>query len=92
MESERQSELLKSLPLQTRDLLTAIADLDLRSEYFQVIWLIQAYAAGRLKDLGDEQVTPRIREDDLPEKPPEAVRVRAFRSPGPKPFVRADEH
>lgn len=76
---------LEFLPLRTREILALLADLDRREELQELIWLIESYGDGRLKDQGEIPTHPRV---TLARHGPqsvdsERVRVRAFR-PAPE--------
>lgn len=82
MSIEKQAKLLTSLPLKAQEILALTAELDRRSELEQLLWLIENYGSGRLKDMGETPVTPRILLGANPRnEDSEFVRVRAFRSP-----------
>lgn len=64
-----------------REILRRLAKTDRRDEIQELVWILEAFARGRLRDQGDENVSPRILLNDLPETPQiEDVRVR--RVPG----------
>lgn len=66
---------LEFLGLRDRAILKKLAEVELRSEVDELLWLIRARASGRLKDLGDDRFMPQVDEADLPE----VIRPRAVR-------------
>lgn len=63
------------LSQKARELLRRLAIADHRSEIKELIWLIEQYAAGRLRDLGDNTpASPRVSLTDLPD-PVQAVEM-----------------
>lgn len=67
-DAEKQAEdLLRFLPIRTREILRLLSQKDCRSELQEVIWLIEARGAGRLRDTGDAGVSRLIPLDQIPE-------------------------
>ena len=72
---------LDFLSSRLREILRRLAKADRRDEIQELIWIVEAFARGRLRDQGDDNVNPRILLNDLPELPVvEDTRVR--RVPG----------
>lgn len=68
--SEHPSEgvnILNSLPMRQRELLRILADQDGRTEMRELLWLIEARAAGKLKDIGDAEADPIVPRDLQPQ-------------------------
>lgn len=80
MESEKpvkNIDVLEFLSPRLREILQRLSTADRRDELQELAWLIEGYAKGRLKDLGDDQPNPRVPLNDLPETLlVEAVQVR----------------
>ena len=53
-------DVLAGLPVRQRELLRILSEQDGRTELLELLWLIEARAAGRLKDIGDEKATPIV--------------------------------
>lgn len=51
---------LSFLPMRQRELLRILAEQDGRTEMRQLLWLIEARAAGRLQDIGDARANPIV--------------------------------
>jgi hypothetical protein len=67
-EIEKQvEEFLKVVPLRTREILRLLSRRNCRSEIQELVWLIEARGAGRLRDIGDATVTRLIPLDQIPE-------------------------
>lgn len=82
------------LPVEPLILLERLAEKEHRAKEDQIIWMIESYASGRLKDMGDEPIHPKLTlthpgkhsNSDF-----ESVRVRAFRSSQPVADPKAGE-
>lgn len=71
---------LDFLSVRLREILRRLAKADRRDEIQEMVWILEAYASGRLRDLGDDRSNPRIVLNGLPEVPlVEDVRVRRVR-------------
>ena len=57
---------LAFLPIRQRELLRILAEQDGRTEIRELLWLIEARAAGKLKDIGDEKATPIVPQELQP--------------------------
>jgi hypothetical protein len=68
---------LNSIPLKWRELLQRLAVKDKREEVAELLWLIEEYAAGRLKHF-EESTTPRVSLDGPGPRPqfPSRIAVR----------------
>jgi len=67
-QNEKQAEeILRLLPIRTREILRLLSRHGCRSEVQQLIWMVEARAAGRLRDMGDAEVTRLIPLDQIPE-------------------------
>lgn len=65
---EKQAEaLLNVLPVRTREILRLLSRRDCRTELQELVWLIEARGAGRLRDTGDAGVNRLIPADQIPE-------------------------
>ena len=66
------------LPLKWRELLQRLAIKDKREEVAELLWLIEEYAANRLRWLDDESTKPRVSLDGQRPRPqyPERIAVR----------------
>jgi hypothetical protein len=60
-------DLLSFLGLREKEILGKLAEMDGRTELEELKWLIRSRAFGRLKDLGDDRVSPQVFEADLSE-------------------------
>lgn len=67
-------------------MLRKLAAIDDRDMVGELKWLIKSRAMGRLKDLGDERITPLVHEADLPHVI-HAQRVTLEREPEHPEFV-----
>jgi hypothetical protein len=64
---KRADDLLAILPTRTREILRALSRRDCRSELQELVWLIEARGAGRLRDAGDADVIRLIPLNQIPE-------------------------
>ena len=92
MDQAKKSPNLDLLPLRTQEILALLAQLDRRDDIQELIWLIEAYASGRLKDEGESSIHPRVTLS-RPNSPGETerVRVRAFRPAPPQQVPQAGD-
>jgi len=60
-----EKELLEFFSERFRELLHRLASDDRRTDVQELIWIVEAYARGQLKDQGDFNLSPRIPLDDL---------------------------
>lgn len=58
--SEQANVLSGLLPIRQRELLRILAEQDGRTEFYELLWLIEARAVGRLRDIGDGQAAPIV--------------------------------
>jgi hypothetical protein len=86
----RSAELLAELPPRYREILSQLAELDMRDDWNELLWLIEAVGMGRFKDLGDDARAPRVHAPPRADSGNERVRVRAFRSGQPPIDPRAE--
>lgn len=89
----KQPDPLEFLPLRTREVLALLSDLDRREELQELIWLIESYGDGRLKDQGEIPTLPRVTltRPGSQGVDTQRVRVRAFRPASPRQAPEADE-
>jgi len=76
-----EEDFLKLLSPRLRTILQHLAAADRRAPLQELIWLIEAYAQGQLKNMGDESVSPRIAQSSLISEPV-FDRVSVSRTPG----------
>lgn len=85
MNNENQLDSMVGDPLdflspRLREILRRLAKSDRRDEIQELVWILEAFARGRLRDQGDVQITPRVSLDGLPETVlVEMTRVRRVR-------------
>lgn len=84
---------LAFLPLRTREILALLAELDRREELQELIWILESFGNGRLKDQGEVPTHPRVTlgRPGAQSVDSERVRVRAFRSAQPRQVPEVDE-
>jgi len=85
-DDKKQAEIISALPLRTQEILALLAELDRRTSWQELLWIIESAGNGRYKDLGEVPMVPRVTLEgrDHEGKDSEHVRVRAFR-PAPNP-------
>ena len=86
-DDKKQAEIISALPLRTQEILALLAELDRRTSWQELLWIIESAGNGRYKDLGEVPYgSPSnfLEGRDHEGKDSEHVRVRAFR-PAPNP-------
>lgn len=61
------NDLISSLPMRQRELLRVLAEQDGRNELAELLWLIEARAVGRLRDVGDALESPIVPQELQPQ-------------------------